>query len=92
MDSVGEQIRKLERRLKSLLAEETVMWDEVNAVERDLRFLQGNIKQQTSDSPYAAEDAAIAMMESAAKKLSTESIHWNTEQKKRRPFGRLFCT
>jgi len=69
MDSVGEQIRKLERRLKSLLAEETVMWDEVNAVERDLRFLQGNIKQQTSDSPYAAEDAAIAMMESAAKKL-----------------------
>ena len=69
MDSVGEQIRKLERRLKSLLGEETVMWDEVNAVERDLRFLQGNIKQQTSDSPYAAEDAAIAMMESAAKKL-----------------------
>lgn len=51
-----------------MLGEENVMWDEVNAVERDLRFLQGNIERQTSDSPYAAEDAAIAMMESAAKR------------------------
>ena len=68
MDSASEQIRKLEQRLKSLLGEENVMWDEVNAVERDLRFLQGNIGRQTSDSPYAAEDAAIAMMESAAKR------------------------
>lgn len=68
MDSASEQIRKLEQRLKSLLGEENVMWDEVNAVERDLRFLQGNIERQTSDSSYAAEDAAIAMMESAAKR------------------------
>jgi len=68
MDSVSEQIRKLEQRLKSLLAEKNVMWDEVNAVERDLRFLQGNIERQTSDFPYAAEDAAISMMESAAKR------------------------
>ena len=54
--------------MKSLLGEENVMWDEVNAVERDLLFLQGNIERQTSNSPYAAEDAAIAMMESAAKR------------------------
>ena len=69
MDSVSEQIRKLKQRLQSLLAEDNVMWDEVNAVERDLRFLQGNTGQEITHTPYAAEDAAIAMMESAAKRL-----------------------
>lgn len=54
--------------MESLLAEENVMWDEVNAVERDLRFLQGNTGSPVSDTPYAAEDAAVAMMESAARK------------------------
>jgi len=43
------------------------MWDEVHAVERDLKFLLGT-GGLGEDKPYAAEDAAVAMMESAAKK------------------------
>ena len=49
------------------------MWDEVHAVERDLKFLFGTeelTKEPGEDKPYAAEDAAVAMMESAARKNS----------------------
>jgi len=47
------------------------MWDEVHAVERDLKFLLGTeelAKEPGEDKPYAAEDAAVDMMESATKK------------------------
>ena len=40
------------------------MWDEVYAVERDLKFLLGT-EELSQETPYAAEDAAVAMMESA---------------------------
>ena len=65
--SLQIQISRLEAQLESLLAEEEVMWDEVNAVERDLKALRIAL-EQVSYSPYAAEDAAVAMMESAAKR------------------------
>lgn len=35
-------IERLKELRQSLLSEDTVMWDEVNAVERDLKFLLGN--------------------------------------------------
>jgi len=47
------------------------MWEEVHAVERDLKFLLGTeelAKEPGEDKPYAAEDAAVDMMESATKK------------------------
>jgi hypothetical protein len=36
------EIERLKALLQSLLSEEIVMWDEVNAIERDLKFLLGN--------------------------------------------------
>jgi len=62
-----QQIETLQELRQSLLSEETVMWDEVHAVERDLKFLLG-IEEPVEDKPYAAEDAAVAMMESATRK------------------------
>ena len=37
-----QQIETLQALRQSLLSEETVMWDEINAIERDLKFLLGN--------------------------------------------------
>ena len=68
-----QQIETLQKLRQSLLSEEPVMWDEVHAVERDLKFLLGTeelTKELGEDKPYAAEDAAVAMMESAARKNS----------------------
>ena len=65
--SLQLQISRLEAQLEGLFAEEEVMWDEVNAVERDLKSLRVAL-EQSSDTPYAAEDAAVSMMESAAKR------------------------
>jgi len=51
------------------------MWDEVHAVERDLKFLLGTeelAKEPVEDKPYAAEDAAVAMMESAARRTGND--------------------
>ena len=62
-----QEIEALQELRQSLLSEETVMWDEVHAVERDLKFLLGT-EEPVEDKPYAAEDVAVAMMESAAKK------------------------
>jgi len=62
-----QQIETLQKLRQSLLSEEPVMWDEVHAVERDLKFLLGT-GGLGEDKPYAAEDVAVAMMESAAKK------------------------
>jgi len=36
-----QQIQTLQKLRQSLLSEEPVMWDEVHAVERDLKFLLG---------------------------------------------------
>jgi len=68
-----QKIETLQKLRQSLLSEEPVMWDEVHAVERDLKFLLGTeelTKEPAEDKPYAAEDAAVAMMESAARKNS----------------------
>jgi len=68
-----QKIETLQKLRQSLLSEEPVMWDEVHAVERDLKFLFGTeelTKEPGEDKPYAAEDAAVAMMESAARKNS----------------------
>jgi len=68
-----QKIETLQKLRQSLLSEEPVMWDEVHAVERDLKFLLGTeelTKEPGEDKPYAAEDAAVAMMESAARKNS----------------------
>lgn len=62
-----QEIEALQELRQSLLSEETVMWDEVYAVERDLKFLLGT-EELSQETPYAAEDAAFAMMESATKK------------------------
>ena len=62
-----QEIETLQELRQSLLGEETVMWDEVYAVERDLKFLLGT-EGLGEDKPYAAKDAATAMMESAARK------------------------
>jgi len=62
-----QQIETLQELRQSLLSEETVMWDEVHAVERDLKFLLGT-EEPVEDKPYAAEDAAVAMMDSATRK------------------------
>ena len=62
-----QQIELLQGQRQSLLNEDPVMWDEVNAVERDLKSLRVAL-EQSSDTPYAAEDAAVSMMESAARK------------------------
>jgi hypothetical protein len=39
-----QQIETLQALRQSLLGEETVMWDEINAVERDLKFLEGKLE------------------------------------------------
>ena len=67
-------IERLQELRQSLLGEEVVMWDEVNAVERDLKFLLGTQQltiEADEDKPYAAEDAAVAIMESAAKRVKS---------------------
>jgi len=66
-----QKIETLQKLRQSLLSEEPVMWDEVHAVERDLKFLFGTeelTKEPGEDKPYAAEDAAVAMMEISAKR------------------------
>ena len=65
--NIEQQIQTLQALRQSLLSEETVMWDEVHAVERDLKFLLGT-EEPVEDKPYAAEDAAVAMMDSATRK------------------------
>jgi len=65
-----QQIEILQEQRLSLLNEEPVMWDEVNAVERELKFLGAEVHDYLNNKPYAAEDAAVAMMESAARKNS----------------------
>jgi hypothetical protein len=42
MTGIDTEIEGLKELLQTLLSEEMVMWDEVNAVERDLKFLLGN--------------------------------------------------
>jgi hypothetical protein len=42
MTAIDTEIEGLKELRESLLGEETVMWDEVNAIERDLKFLLGN--------------------------------------------------
>ena len=42
MTAIDTEIERLKALLQTLLSEEMVMWDEVNAVERDLKFLLGN--------------------------------------------------
>ena len=47
------------------------MWDEVHAVERDLKHMeeQNELAQGVGeDKPYAAEDAVVGMMEISAKR------------------------
>ena len=66
-----QQIETLQKLRQSLLSEEPVMWDEVHAVERDLKFLLGT-GGLGEDTPYAAEDAATAMMESAARRMGND--------------------
>lgn len=66
-----QQIETLQKLRQSLLSEEPVMWDEVHAVERDLKFLLGTeelAKKPEKDKPYSANDAATAIMGSAAKR------------------------
>jgi hypothetical protein len=53
--------------MHSLLNEIPVMWDEVNNLERELLFLKK--MSYLSSEASATEDAAIAMMESMAKKI-----------------------
>jgi type II secretory pathway component PulJ len=43
-----QEIQRLEQVLENLLNEEEVMWDEVNAVERDLKTLR-IVSEQFSD-------------------------------------------
>ncbi|MBT5483411.1 MAG: hypothetical protein HOK55_01665 [Gammaproteobacteria bacterium] len=69
------EIQRLKLLRTSLLREDEVLWDEVNAVERDLKFLlcaRELDKEPMEDRPYAAEDAAVAIMESAARKSNDE--------------------
>ena len=42
MTAIDTEIEGLKELRENLLGEETVMWDEVNAIERDLKFLLGN--------------------------------------------------
>jgi len=42
MTAIDTEIEGLKELRESLLGEETVMWDEINAIERDLKFLLGN--------------------------------------------------
>ena len=67
---IQQQIEILQAQRLSLLNEEPVMWNEVNAVERELKFLGAEVHDYLNNKPYAAEDAAVAMMESAARKNS----------------------
>jgi len=63
-----QQIEILQEQRLSLLNEEPVMWDEVNAVEKELKFLGAELHEYQINKPYAAEDAAVAMMETAARR------------------------
>jgi len=63
-----QQIQTLQKLRQSLLSEEPVMWDEVNAVEKELKFLGAELHEYQINKPYAAEDAAVAMMETAARR------------------------
>jgi len=66
-----QQIVTLQALRQSLLNEEPIMWDEVNAVERDLKHMveQNELAQGVGeDKPYAAEDAVVGMMEISAKR------------------------
>jgi len=65
-----QKIEMLQEQRQNLLDEDPVMWDEVNAVERELKFLGAEVHDYLNNKPYAAEDAAVAMMESAARKNS----------------------
>ena len=65
-----QKIEMLQEQRQNLLDEDPVMWDEVNAVERELKFLGAEVHVCQENKPYAAEDAAVAMMESAAKTCS----------------------
>jgi len=40
------EIERLKTVLQSLLSENTIMWDEIHAVERDPKFLLGNEDQR----------------------------------------------
>ncbi len=44
------EIERLKTLLQSLLSEDTVMWDEIHAVERDLKFLLANEELRRADN------------------------------------------
>ena len=71
-----QQIETLQELRQSLLSEETVMWDEVNAVERDLKFLLGT-EGLGEDKPYAAEDAAVAMLQATVMERPINKEYWD---------------
>ena len=70
-----QQIETLQKLRQSLLSEVPVMWDEVHAVERDLKFLLGTeelAKEPGEDKPYAAEATVMAVMDSAARRTGND--------------------
>ena len=67
MKTLEEEIADIERKMLSLFNEFPVMWDEVNTLERELLYLKK--MSYLSSEASAIEDAAIAMMESMAKKI-----------------------
>jgi len=68
LKTLEEEIEDIERRMLSLFNESPVMWDEVNTLERELLYLKK--MSYLSSEASATEDAAIAMMESMAKKIN----------------------
>jgi len=67
LKTLEEEIADIERKILSLSNEFPVMWDEVNTLERELLYLKK--MSYLSSEASATEDAAIAMMESMAKKI-----------------------
>ncbi len=57
-----QEIEALQERRLSLLSEEVVLWDEVNAVERDSKFLLGTqeLSQEPIEASKADEDSSQA--------------------------------
>lgn len=67
MKTLEEEIAVIESKVLSLLDEIPIMWDEVNALERELLHLK-KISYLSSEAS-ATEDASVAIMESVAKKV-----------------------
>jgi hypothetical protein len=66
LKTLEEEIANIDRKILLLLDEEPIMWDEINTLERELLHLK-KMSDLTS-AATATEDAALAMMESIAKK------------------------